>query len=61
MRDEIDLLNQKLNYLNIGSRRLDSLYQKSLKQVKDLQNQLISCEKIDIKDTCGRVVEGNGP
>ena len=45
MQDEIKLLNEKLVYLNDGSRRLHSLYDKSLAKVKNMQNELDTCEK----------------
>ena len=45
MQDEIKLLNEKLVYLNDGSRRLHGLYDKSLAKAKNMQNELNTCEK----------------
>ena len=45
MQDEIKLLNVKLDYLNDGSRRLHGLYDRSNDKVKNLQEDLDSCEK----------------
>ena len=45
MQDEIKLLNEKLVYLNDGSRRLHGLYDKSLAKAKNVQNELDTCEK----------------
>ena len=45
LQDEIKLLNEKLDYLNDGNRRLHGLYDKSMKRAKNIQNDLNSCEK----------------
>ena len=65
MQDEIKLLNEKLDYLTDGSRRLHGLYDKSIAKAKNVQNELDSCEKqklatISKKQLCDRTVEGIG-
>ena len=49
MQDEIKLLNEKLVYLNDGSRRLHGLYDKSMAKAKNLQNELDTCEKRNLE------------
>ena len=49
MQDEIKLLNEKLIYLNDGSRRLHGLYDKSLAKAKNMQNELDTCEKQNLE------------
>ena len=65
MQDKIKLLNEKLDYLTDGSRRLHGLYDKSLEKAKILQNELDSCEKQNLEtisknQVCDRTVEGMG-
>ena len=65
MQDEIKLLNEKLDYLTDGSRRLHGLYDKSIAKAKNVQNELDSCEKqklttISKNQLCDRTVEGMG-
>ena len=62
-QDEIKLLNEKLDYLNDGSRRLHGLYMKSIQKAKNLQNELDNCEENlrttqSKKHVCDRLVEG---
>ena len=45
MQDEIKLLNEKLDYLNIGNRRLHGLYDERGKQIQNLENELDHCEQ----------------
>ena len=40
MQDEITLLNEKLDYLNDGNRKLHGLYDDRGKQIQSLQNKL---------------------
>ena len=40
LEDEIKLLNEKLDYLNDGNRKLHGLYDDRGKQIQDLQNKL---------------------
>ena len=40
LQDEIKLLNEKLDYLNEGSRRLHGLYDKSLEEKRNLKTQV---------------------
>ena len=49
MQDEIKLLNEKLVYLNDGSRRLHGLYDKSMAKAKNLENELDTCEKQNLE------------
>ena len=49
MQDEIKLLNEKLVYLNDGSRRLHGLYDKSMAKAKNLENELDTCEKLNLE------------
>jgi len=49
MQDEIKLLNEKLVYLNDGSRRLHGLYDKSLAKAKNVQDELETCEKQNLE------------
>jgi len=63
MQDEIKLLNEKLDYLTEGSRRLHGLYDKSIAKAKNVQNELDSCEKQNLEtisknQVCDRKVEG---
>ena len=63
MQNEIKLLNEKLDYLTDGSRRLHGLYDKSIAKAKNVQNELDSCEKqklatISKNQLCDRTVEG---
>ena len=51
MQDAIKLLNEKLVYLNDGSRRLHGLYDKSIAKAKNLQDKLNTCEKHNLETT----------
>ena len=51
MQDEIKLLNEKLVYLNDGSRRLHGLFNKSIAKAKSLQDKLNTCEKHNLETT----------
>ena len=51
MQDAIKLLNEKLVYLNDGSRRLHGLYDKSMAKAKNLQDKLNTCEKHNLETT----------
>ena len=44
MHDEIKLLNEKLDYLNVGNRRLHGLYDERGKRIQNLENELDTCE-----------------
>ena len=44
MQDEIKLLNEKLDYLNDGNRRLHGLYDERGKRIQNLENKLDTCE-----------------
>lgn len=44
MKNEIKLLNEKLDYLTDGSRRLQGLYNKRGEQIQNLQNRFETCE-----------------
>ena len=67
MQDEIKLLNEKLDYLNEGSRRLHGLYDKSLEETRNLKNKLDTCENQNgsifgtrsSNQGCQRIIEGN--
>ena len=67
MKDEIKLLNAKLVYLNEGSRRLHGLYNKSLEERRNLEDQLNTCENQNgalfgtrfNNQGCQRIIEGN--
>ena len=65
MQDEIRLLNEKLDYLTDGSRRLHGLYDKSIAKTKNTQNELDTCEKQNLETRsknqgCERTVKGMG-
>ena len=65
MKDEIRLLNEKLDYLTDGSRRLHGLYDKSIAKAKNVQNELDTCEEQNLEtrsknQVCERTVEGMG-
>ena len=45
MQEEIKLLNEKLVYIEDGSRRLHGLYDKRGEQIQNLQNQFETCKK----------------
>ena len=49
MQDEIKLLNEKLVYLNDGSRRLHGLYDTSMAKAKNLESELDTCEKLNLE------------
>ena len=67
MQDEINLLNEKLDYLTEGSRRLDGLYNKSLEETRNLKTQLNTCKNQNgaifatqsSNQDCQRIIEGN--
>lgn len=44
MENKIKFLNEKLDYLNDGNRKLHDLYDKRGKQVRNLQSELNTCE-----------------
>ena len=44
MKDKIQLLNEKLAYLNDGNRKLHGLYDKRGEQIQNLQTELNTCE-----------------
>ena len=45
MQEEIKLLNEKLDYLNDGSRRLHGLYDGRGEQIQNLQNKFENCQQ----------------
>ena len=61
MGDEIKLLNEKLDYLTEGSRRLHGLYDKSIEKNRNLQNKLDTCENetISLQSTLHQCQTGN--
>ena len=67
MQDEIKLLNEKLDYLTEGSRRLHGLYNKSLEETRNLKTQLNTCKNQNgaifatqsSNQDCQRIIEGN--
>ena len=44
MQDEIKLLNEKLDYLNNGNRRLHGLYDERGERIQKLENELDTCQ-----------------
>ena len=61
MRDEIKLLNEKLDYLNIGNRRLHGLYDVRGKRIQNLENELDDCEHQNgSNQDCEGMIQGMG-
>ena len=61
MQDEIKLLNEKLDYLNIGNRRLHGLYDERGKQIQNLENELDTCEHQNgSNQDCEGMIHGMG-
>ena len=59
MENKIKLLNEKLDYLNDGNRKLHDLYDKRGKRVQNLQSELNTCENRNESDQVfGRLVKG---
>ena len=66
MEDEINLLKEKVDYLNDGNQRLHDLYDKRGEHIQNLQNKLETCENqngtiFGLKSknqVCERKVEG---
>ena len=44
MQDEINLLKEKVDFLEDGGRRIHGLYNKCQEQIKILQNKVDTCE-----------------
>ena len=61
MQDEIKLLNEKLDYLNIGNQRLHGLYDERGKRIQNLENELNTCDHQNgSNQDCERIIQGMG-
>ena len=60
MQDEIKLLNEKLDYLKDGNRRLDGLYYERGERIQKLENELDTCQNQNSgNQVLERMIEGN--
>ena len=59
MENKVKLLNEKLDYLNDGNRKLHDLYDKRGERVQNLQSELNTCENRNESDhVFKRLVKG---
>ena len=60
MQDEIKLLNEKLDYLKDGNRRLDGLYYERGERIQKLESELDTCQNQNSgNQVLERMIEGN--
>ena len=60
MQEEIKLLNEKLDHLENGNRRLDGLYYERGERIQKLENELDTCQNQNSgNQVLERMIEGN--